>query len=245
MRIVRSLVFGALALAISGTVSGPAFAQWGPWGRGPWGGSPWGGPYGRSGWDRPFPRESVRSRHDDREGKVQVSRFTTDGGLAQALGHGSVEVAPGAGPLTDEHESATYEAAVIDQLVKAGYQTGGTSGSSNQLVEFTIKHAELEPAELRHKPVSGEMDVGVSNRGSAVGMALNIDLSKPEKALVSTRLEARIKDRASGKVLWEGRADIATREGDPDWGDQEIATKLADALFGGFPGKSGESFTSR
>lgn len=232
MRIARSLVFGALALA----VSGPALAQWGPWGY---------GGYGRAGWDRPNWRSPARSERDDREGKVEVSRFLAPGDLASALGHGSIEASPGKDALTDEREQAAYEAAVIDQLVKAGYQTGGTQGSSAQLVEFTIKHAELEPAELPHKPVSGEMDVGVSNRGSAVGMALNIDLSKPAKALVSTRLEARIKDRASGEVLWEGRADIATREGDPHWSDQEIAAKLAGALFGGFPGKSGESFTRR
>jgi hypothetical protein len=232
MRIARFLAFGALTLA----VSAPALAQWGPWGY---------GGYGRPGWDRPGWRGPARSGHDDREGKVEVSRFLAPSELSKTLGHGSVEVAPGKDALTDQREQAAYEAAVIDQLVKAGYQTGAAQGESAQVVEFTIKHAELEPAELPHKPVSGAMDVGVSNRGSAIGMALDIDLSKPAKALVSTRLEARIKDRASGQVLWEGRADIATREGDPHWGDQEIAAKLTAALFGGFPGKSGESFTRR
>src|SRR3569623_462696 len=233
MRIARSLALGTLALA----VSTPALAQWG----GPWG---YGG-YRGAGWDRPGWRGPARSDHDAREGKVEVSRFLASGELARTLGHGSVEVTPGKDALADAREQAAYEAAVIDQMVKAGYQTSGTQGASEQLVEFTIKHAELEPAEAKHKPVSGEMDVGVSHRGSAVGMALDIDLSKPAKALVSTRLEARIKDRASGTVLWEGRADIATREGDPRWGAQEIAPKLAGALYGGFPGKSGESFTRR
>ncbi len=62
MRIARSLVFGAAALA----VSAPALAQWGPWG---------GGPYGRGGWDRGWNRhEPLRSNRDDREGKVEVTR---------------------------------------------------------------------------------------------------------------------------------------------------------------------------
>ena len=75
----------------------------------------------------------------------------------------------------------------------------------------------------------------MSNRGTAYGLALNVDLSKPLPPLVSTRLDTRIRDRASGKVLWEGRAEVATREGDKDWGEQDIAARLAAALFQGFP----------
>ncbi len=71
-----------------------------------------------------------------------------------------------------------------------------------------------------------------------MGMALAVDLTKPAKALVSTRLMARILDRASGKVLWEGRADIVTRDGDSRWTEQAIATRLAAALFEDFPSRS-------
>ena len=70
-------------------------------------------------------------------------------------------------------------------------------------------------------------------------MAVNIDLSKPRSALISTTLEARIRDRASGRVLWEGRADIATRQGDEHWPATAIATRLAAALFDRFPDRSG------
>jgi hypothetical protein len=109
-------------------------------------------------------------------------------------------------------------------------------------VELSIRHAELEPAEGPHKPVHGAMEVGVSSHGGSYqSLAIGIDMSKPRKALVSTRLEARIRDKASGAVLWEGRADIATRDGDGRWTEQAIATRLAAALFSGFPGKSGET----
>jgi hypothetical protein len=77
--------------------------------------------------------------------------------------------------------------------------------------------------------------VEVGTRGSAYGLGINVDLTKPRSALVSTRLDARIVDKASGKVLWEGYATIATRDGDDDWGDTRIATKLATALFDNFP----------
>jgi hypothetical protein len=62
-----------------------------------------------------------------------------------------------------------------------------------------------------------------------------VDLTKPLPPLIETRLEARIRDKASGVVLWEGRADIDTREGDDRWNDQAVAARLAEALFDGFP----------
>ena len=83
--------------------------------------------------------------------------------------------------------------------------------------------------------------MGISNHGTMMGMALNVDLTKPLPALLSTRLEARIRDRASGAVLWEGRAETRTREGDDRWAGQKLATHLAAALFDDFPGTSGET----
>ena len=68
------------------------------------------------------------------------------------------------------------------------------------------------PAEEKHNPVSGEMAVGVSNRGSMTDLAVNVDLTKPRKALISTRIEARIRNGADNVALWEGRASIVTRE---------------------------------
>ncbi|KPL68784.1 hypothetical protein SZ64_12185 [Erythrobacter sp. SG61-1L] len=150
--------------------------------------------------------------------------------------------APSSG-LGDERENATFEAAVIDQLVSAGYDT--QSGPQGQLVELRIAHGVAQPAEPPRKPVSGEMDVGVSNRGSMVGLGLNLDFTKPKKALLSTKLEARIRDEATGTVLWEGRAEIATRDGSDKWTGQAIASKLAEALFRKFPGKNGEDYSLR
>ena len=207
----------------------PAFAQ------------RWGGPGFGPGADRYGWAPSVRSGPDRREGKVEVTRFLAEGATAQALGHGAIAVKTQDGGLTDERERATYEAAVIDRLAWAGYDTAGKPGEAGQTMELTVRHAETEPAEAPHKPISGEMAVGVSNRGSYQALGLNIDLSKPRKALLSTRLEARIRDTATGAVLWEGRADIATREGNSKWTDQAIAGRLAEALFAGFPGKNGET----
>lgn len=221
----------ALAAALVLLSATAAQAQYGPWAGPGWGGAGWGG----SRWnDRPA---ASPSRRDEREGRVDVSRFVAEGEGVKALGHGSVVVsssADGADPA-DSRQLATFEAAVVDRLAAAGYDTAARTETGGQAVELRIARAEVRPAETKRKPVSGEMAVGAGNRGSMMGMAVNIDLSKPAKALHSTRLEARIRDRASGAALWEGRAEIITRDGDERWSDQAIATRLAGALFDRFP----------
>jgi len=212
------------ALVLIGVAASPALAQ--RWG--------YPGAY-RYGWDH----APAASRDRSREGKVEVTRFLADGAAAQALGHGAIAVAAGNDGAGDI-ERATYEAAVIDRLAGIGYDTAAPA--AGQTVELTVRHTEIEPAEAPHKPVHGAMEVGVSSHGGSYqSLAIGVDLTKPMKALMSTRLEARIRDNASGAVLWEGRADIATRDGDPRWTEQAIATRLAAALFSGFPGRNGET----
>ncbi len=159
--------------------------------------------------------------------------------------HGPPDRLPALAAQDESRRGATFEAAVIDQLVSAGYDTLPASAGHGQRAELRIVHGVAEPEEPPHKPVSGTMEVGVSNHGSMAGMGINIDLTKPKKALLSTRLEARIRDSASGAVLWEGRAEIATRDGDANWPTQKIAARLAEALFRDFPGKPGETYSMR
>lgn len=222
LRIYPALLIAALAVAA------PASAQSGRWGEPDW---------------------HTHRQGDDSssQGRITVNRFLAQGDAASALGHGRIAVvgAPGEGGPSDPRELAIYEAAVIDRLAQAGYDTASVDATGGQITEITISHDEVAPPEAPHRPVSGAMEVGVGSRGSSLGMALNIDLSKPRQALVATRLEARIRDRVTRTVLWEGRADVITRDGDRRWSDGIIATRLAGALFGGFPGRSGESVAVR
>jgi hypothetical protein len=202
---------------------------------GGWGGSGWGEPgWGDPGWDTP-PPASHATRDLSRENRIQVNRFVGDD--ATVLGHGAIAVSSQTEgqDYVPQGNRVAYEAAVIDQLVHAGYDTAHAAPTGGQLAELRVTRTVLQGPEDKHKPVSGEMAMSVGNHGTAYGMALNVDLSKPLSPLVSTRLEARIRDRATNKVLWEGRAEIATREGDKGWSDQDIAARLAAALFDGFP----------
>ncbi|MEP7223178.1 MAG: hypothetical protein ABI673_11005 [Novosphingobium sp.] len=227
-----------LALPAAALLATPLMARPGGGYGGGWGGDPWGPSYGE--------RSYIRSRQPGpAEGKVEVTRFVADSQAAALLAKGGVSVvaAPTGGGV-DDVELRTYEAAVIDRLAAVGYQTATTTDAASQTAELRVTHDTVVPEEASHKPVSGEMTMGVSNRGSMLGMAVNIDMTKPLKAMIGTRLEARIRDKATGAVLWEGRADITTREGSAKWTDGVIATKLAQALFADFPGRSGETKTA-
>lgn len=186
------------------------------------------------GWNAP--RSTSRSR-DSREGRVEVTRFVATGPEAAALGHGavSVESESGDGAWVDPALRRGYEAAIIDALVGAGYDTLHADQPQAQLATLRVSREVLVPEEEKRGPVSGTAAMEVGTGGTAYGLGINVDLTKPRSALVSTRLDARIVDRASGKVLWEGYATIATREGDGKWSEDRIATRLATALFEQFP----------
>jgi hypothetical protein len=225
---IRPILLASAVLMSAGT----AVAQ--PYG--------WGG-----GW--PGDRERVASQGDaepSRQVEVETYRAADAG---DRLGKGRIVVSepppPPAPPPSPDGPPAVlsdapddklpvYEAAVIDQLAHKGYDVANVNGAG-QLVEVDVTHAVVVPEEARHKPVSGEMAVGVSNRGSGYALALNVDLSKPRKAIVATRVVVRIRDRATNRVLWEGHAEGQTRATETGYNDGPTATRLAGVLFAKFP----------
>jgi hypothetical protein len=200
----------------------PVLAQPGGWGPPP-------GAYGPFGYGPPI------ARPDPREGRVEAARFVANSPNIAALGHGPITIASAPGSMSAGLEDASFESAVVDQLVKAGYQTAAGANANGQVAEFVVTHDLVQPEEPPHSPVSGQVDVELGNRGSAVGLGIAVDMSKALKALIATRLEARIRDKATHELLWEGHADVVTREGDKHWSAQLIATRLAAALFKNFP----------
>ncbi|NCU11798.1 MAG: hypothetical protein GXC70_06505 [Sphingomonadaceae bacterium] len=213
------LPLAAMALGLTGTA---LMAQ-----PGPWGGPGWG--------------MSARQIDPAVESRIEVARFRAEGDAAAALGSGPLGVIamPG-GDAADPRLGAVFEAAIEGQLLNAGYRAAAAGESGGHVAEVRIVRSEAAPAEEKGNPVSGQASFGVSNRGSMMGLAVHVDGSKPRRALIETRVETRIRDKASGAVLWEGRARMYSREGDAKWTDDAIAARLARALFGGFPERLGE-----
>ena len=225
-KLTSAIVVAALGLTGTALMARP----------GAWGGSGWGA---EPGWSSRTARPAPSL-----EGNVAVARFRADGIDPAALVKGGIVVIamPGQDAATDPRLNATFQAAVETQLIGAGYQALPEGAApSDRIAEVRIVRSEAVPAEGKRDPVSGELTMGVSNRGSMLGMAVQIDGAKPRKAVIETRLETRIRDRASGEVLWEGRAAIYTRDGDERWSDDAIAARLARALFDGFPARTGEA----
>ncbi|MDR7101718.1 hypothetical protein [Croceicoccus sp. BE223] len=224
--LLRVLMIGLAATAMAP----PALAQSRGWGQGP---GAAGGP-----WMEPMmdgPRSAGRDvAPDPREGRVEVSRFVmADAGVL--LDPGPMRIVSLPGGTDDAATRAVYEAALVDQLVRAGFDTLSPAPADGRVLEMRIVRDVLVPAEGKKRPVSGTATVGVSNRGSMMGMAVNVDLSDPKTALIGTRLELHLRAGADGPVLWEGHATLASRDRDDEWGEAAIASRLAAALFEGFP----------
>ncbi len=194
-------------------------------------------PYPQGGaWGSPMGNQRLRGEDGRRATgpatRVDVEAFRATGSAA-LLGKGPITVAAAPGAEA-EWKLPVYEAAVVDQLAKLGYDTAVSGATGGQIAQIGISHTVVVPEESKRKPVSGEMAVGVSNRGSYTAMGLNIDLTKARKAIVSTRLDVRIRDRASDRVLWEGHAIAQTREDDEGLDNGAVAARLASALFAEF-----------
>ncbi|MDE8651406.1 hypothetical protein [Novosphingobium album (ex Liu et al. 2023)] len=236
---IQGAVLAASALFLAASAA-PVLARPGGWNGPGWNGPGWNGPgWGGPGWGSPLDTRLPPNRRfeDSREGRIEASHFVAEGDAAVALGHGPVSVTSQSAQddFMAGSDRAVYEAAVVDQLVKAGYDTTHADSEGGQVTELRISRDVLVPAEVKRSPVSGSAAMEVGTRGSAYGLAVNVDMTKPRTALVNTRLEARIVDKASGKVLWEGRAEVATRDGDEKWSGHAIASRLSEALFDNFP----------
>lgn len=177
-----------------------------------------------------MPADALAQRES---GRPEVTTFrAADAGAALGTGPIVVAAADGAEAVW---KLPVYEAAVVDELARHGYDTATSPASGGQVAQIMLSRDVVQPEEPPRRPVSGEMGVMVGNRGSATHMGLAIDLTKPKKALVSTRMEVRIRDRMTDRVLWEGRAEVASRAGDSGPDDSAIAARLAQALFARFP----------
>ena len=172
---------------------------------------------------------------DPREGKIQVQSYVANTPAAGALGHGQIVFAASPAGQDVGFEQGAFETALVDQLARVGYQTGGASGATGQVMEFVVTHELVQPPEGRRNPVSGGAAIEGGSYGSGVGLGLSIDLSKPLRALIATRLEARIRDLATHAVLWEGHAEVFARDGDKHWAGPLMAQRLSAALFKNFP----------
>lgn len=174
-------------------------------------------------------------------GPVQVTRFAAPEFAAASRGTIAVEPAPGTDGRSLEWQ--TYSLAVQRQLTLLGYREV-PAGQGGQVAQLRVSRA-VGDAARRSGPVSVGMGGSTGSYGSGVGVGLGVNLNSllggGSGQQVTTELGVMIRDRASQRSLWEGRASFAVDAKSPLASTDLAAAKMAEALFKGFPGQSGET----
>lgn len=168
---------------------------------------------------------------------VEVTRFH----LGTPVPRGTIAVVPftTTGPASLEYK--TYAAAVETQLLKLGY-TVAPDGEDAQLVASVNFLRTSRGMIDEGPPITLGLGVGSFGRHVGGGGSAGIGIGKHRrKELIVSELSVRISDRASGTALWEGRAQLDGAVGSEGADTNANATKLATALFKGFPGESGKT----
>ncbi|MFC0204374.1 DUF4136 domain-containing protein [Novosphingobium soli] len=174
-------------------------------------------------------------------GPVEVTRFHAPD--TTPLGRGTISVEPAPGQA-DSLEFRTYAGAVARELTRVGYvEPLAGAPASQQVALLTVERETFRPQRDRG-PVSVGVGGATGGYGSGVGLGVGIDLSGPPKEQVGTRVFVAIRERAApptATALWEGRAAFVVRADSPLAQAPLGAAKVAEALFKGFPGQSGET----
>ena len=179
---------------------------------------------------------------------VEVTRFHTPATLAQ-LGPGWVEVVPAPGIDARSLETRAWLDAVARELAAQGFAASAAQPSVRRIAEVRLTRDAVPGSERRGGGSSVSVGIGGgggggyygggSHVGVGVGLGFPLGGSRSRKGDVESQLSVTIRDKASGAPLWEGRSSLRTAQRDAD--RPETASRLARALFTGFPGKSGQT----
>lgn len=169
---------------------------------------------------------------------VEVTRFVDPAGAAQ-IGQGTIFVETAPGDDTGSLALAPYTTAVAAELGRLGY-TETARASARQIAQVRVERYRVG-REGGRGPVSVGVGGATGSYGSGVGVGLGINLGGGARPQVGTDIAVAIRDAATGRSLWEGRATIRTADNSPLAPSEANAQTLAAALFSGFPGVNGET----
>ncbi len=176
---------------------------------------------------------------------VEATRYHYD----PVLDRGTVVIEPGdAGPPPLEYQA--YAAAVHAELLRIGFADPGPGVQPRFRVTVTYSQT-TQPLPRRRSPVSiglggGGFSGGGYRGGGGVGLGGGVSFpvgGGGGRLGTVTQLSVRL--RRGPDAVWEGQARTLTetRAGAPT--TDAVATRLARALFGGFPGESGRTIEVR
>ena len=179
---------------------------------------------------------------------VEVTRFHTPATLAQ-LGPGWVEVVPAAGIDARSLQTRAWLDAVARELAAQGFAASAPQPGVARIAEVRLTREVVPGSERRGGGSSVSVGIGGgggggwygggSHVGVGVGLGFPLGGGRSRGGDVESELSVTIRDKASGAALWEGHSNLRTAQREAD--RPETASRLAHALFAGFPGKSGQT----
>lgn len=171
---------------------------------------------------------------------VEVTRFV--GTQPDLLGTGPIALRAGPGEDPQSLEYSIFQTAVAEKLQELGYIVAG--GDAVQVAEISVERSVLQSGGGR-SPVNVGVGGSTGSYGSGVGVGVGIDLSGPPPEQIETQLRVLIRPTAGEQALWEGRARFTASTNSDVTDARAAAAKIVDALFTGFPGRSGETIEVR
>lgn len=176
-------------------------------------------------------------------GPIEVTRFSRPELATTA--RGSISVVPAFSAGADSLEFRSYAAAISQELARLGYSDAPGSAT----IAVVDVQRQVESTERRSNSgvsvgLGGSTGGGGWHRGGGglgLGVGVGFDLGGGPKPRIETILNVTIRDRQTNVSLWEGRARLVAPQGSPLANSQLGAAKMAQALFQGFPGRSGET----
>lgn len=167
---------------------------------------------------------------------VEVTRFSAT--PAEEIPRGPIGVAPAPGEDPTDPAYAAYQTAILEALDRHGFQVAG--GDAPFIALIDVERWIVQPGGGRG-PVTVGGGASTGSYGSGVGLGVGIDLSGRDPEEIGTELAVSIRPAVGGDAIWEGRARF-TATANSEYADLEAAAaRMADALFQGFPGNSGET----
>jgi len=170
---------------------------------------------------------------------VEVTRFVGDSPSALGSGTIAVRAAPG---QPESFDLPAFQSAVAAELAALGYSV--TDADAAQVAEVRVERFTSR-ADGGRSPVGVGVGGSTGSWGSGVGVGVGINLGGRPADRIQTEMRVMIRPAAGANALWEGRARFTASTNSDYAGGQASAARMADALFTGFPGRSGETIEVR
>lgn len=171
---------------------------------------------------------------------VEVTRFHDTAALAAAE-RGTVFVVSAPGDTADSLELAPYKAAVAAELGQLGYREA-SSEAAGLVAQVRLERYRIGGDGARRGPVNVGVGGSTGSYGSGLGLGIGINLGGGGSSeRLGTELGVMLRDKASGKTVWEGRAQFTVSPKSPLAEPARNAQVIAQALFSEFPGNNGET----